>query len=188
MFVRVFLAPFLFRFFRCFSDEEIASFPRGSVFGFSWTKMSCQSCSFNYYSCIVQFFENDEKSMEFLLLMASYPQLSPVSIVNPYILMEETRKHGIVEKGLVCQSPRKQSAAFPFRTLKGLFCIIPIFRLGKLYNLLTTTSAISGTTGLCWNAITFLQEHRLTGSHFAQRWQIRGLITRALLRRKSTKQ
>ena len=65
-FVRVFWRHSWFVFSRCLSGEEIASFPIGSVFGFSWTKMSCQSCSFNYYNCIVQFFENDEKSMEFL--------------------------------------------------------------------------------------------------------------------------
>ena len=83
--------------------------------------------------------------------MASYTQLSPTPIVNPYVLIEETRKHCAVGKGLVCESPRKQHAALPFRTLKALFCIIPIFRVRKLCYLLTTNSAISGTTGLCWN-------------------------------------
>ena len=117
------LALFFFFFFpRCFSDEHIASFPIGSIFGFSWTKMSCQSWSFNCYSCIVQFFLNDMKNMEFLRIMVSYPQLSPAPvIVNPYVLIEKTRKHGIVKKGLVCQSPRKQHAPLPFWTLRLFF-------------------------------------------------------------------
>ena len=55
-FVRVFWRHSWFVFSRCFSDEEIASFPIGSIFGFSWTNMSSQSCSFIYYSCIVDFF------------------------------------------------------------------------------------------------------------------------------------
>ena len=92
------------------------------------------------------------KVWNFCVPMASYPRLSPGPIVNPYVLIEETRKHGIVEKGLLSQRPRKQRAALPFRTLKALFCIIPIIRLGKLCYLLTTNSAISGTAGLCWNA------------------------------------
>ena len=75
-----------------------------------------------------------------------------VPIVNLNVIIEKTKKHGVVKKGLVCQSPRKQRAALQFQTLKALFCIIPIFRLGKLCYLLTTTSAISGTTGLCLNA------------------------------------
>ena len=135
-------------FFPDVSDKEIALFPLGSIFGFSWTNMPCQPCSFNYYSCIVQFFENYEKSMVFL----HSQRLSPDPIVNPYVHIEETRKHGVVKKGLVCQSPRKQCAALPLRALKALFCIIAIFCFGKLYHLLTTISVISETTGLCWNA------------------------------------
>ena len=76
-------------FFRCFSDEEITSFPIGSIFGFSWTKMSCQSCSFNYYSCIIQFFENDEKSMEFLRSHGVLPTTVTCPLVNPYVLIEK---------------------------------------------------------------------------------------------------
>ena len=61
------------------------------------------------------------KVWNFCVLMASYPRLSPNPIVNPYVRIEETRKHGVVEKGLVCQSPRKQRAASLFPTLKALF-------------------------------------------------------------------
>ena len=59
--------------------------------------------------------------------------LSPASIVNPYVIIEKYRKLDIVEKGLVCQSLRKQRAALSFRALKPFFFwIIPIFRLRKL--------------------------------------------------------
>ena len=98
------------------------------------------------------FLKTMRKVWNFCVPMVSYLRLSPTPIVNPYVLIDETKKHGAVEKGLVCQSPRKQRAALPFQTLKALFCIIPIFRLGKLCYLLTTISAISGTTGLSWNA------------------------------------
>ena len=100
------------------------------------------------------------KVWNFCIPMVSYPQLSPAPIVNPYVITEKTRKLGIDEKGLVCQSPRKQRAALPFQTLKVLFCRIPIFCLGKLCYLLAITSAMSETTRSCWNVYTFLQEHR----------------------------
>ena len=115
--------------------------------------MSCQSCSFNYYSCIVQFFGNDRKSMEFL---RSHGVLLTTVTCFYCKSLRNYRKLDVVEKVLVCQNPRKQGAALPFRTLKALFYRIPIFHLRKLSYLLTTTSAITGTTGLRWNAVAFL--------------------------------
>ena len=91
--------------------------------------------------------------------MASYTQLSPVPIVNPYVIIEKTRKLGIVEKGLVRQSPRKQRAALPFQTLKCSFLQntkIPPWKIVLFVN----HYLISSTTGLHWNVQTFLQEHR----------------------------
>ena len=63
------------------------------------------------------FLKTRRKVWNFCIPIASYPRLSPVSIVNPYVLIEETRKLGVVKKGLVCQSLRKQRAALPFRVL-----------------------------------------------------------------------
>ena len=79
--------------------------------------------------------------------MGSYLRLSPAPIVNLCVIIEKNRKLGVVKKGLVCQRSRRKRAALPFWTLKALFCRIPIFCLGKLCYLLTTTTAISGTTG-----------------------------------------
>ena len=109
------------------------------IFGFSWTKMSSQLCSFNYYSCIVQFFENDEKNMEFL---CSHGVL-PATVTCP---------HMALSKKISVPKSKKTTCSFTISDFKGSFMHNNNIRLVKSCYLLTTTSAISGTTGLCWNA------------------------------------
>ena len=161
---------FFIVFSSCFSDEEIASFPIESIClatlarhirmefpglqPIRYLDLVKPRCLSNRVLPIItvvlsSFFKTMRKVWNFCVPMASYP---PAPIVNSYVLIEETKKHGVVEKGLVWWSKRKQRAALPFRTLNVLFCIIPIFCPGKLCYLLTTISAISETTGLCWNA------------------------------------
>ena len=48
---------------------------------------------------------------------------------------------------------KKTTCSFNISDFKGFFCIIPIFRLGKLSHFFTPKKkAISGITGLCWNS------------------------------------
>ena len=141
-----------FFFSRYFSDKEIASFPIGSIFGFSWNKMSCQLYSFSYYSCIVQFFENDEKSMEFLRSHGVLPTTVTCAHCKSLCYFRRDQKIRRCQKRISVPKSKKTTCRFTISDFKGSFCWIPIFRLGKLFYLLITTSAISGTTGLCWNA------------------------------------
>ena len=112
------LDPFISR---CFYDEEIASFPIGPIIGFSWIKMPCQSCSFNYYSCIVQVFENDEKSMGFLCSHGVLPTTVTWLHCRTLCAYRKDQKIWRCRKRISVPKSKKTTCSFTISDFKGSF-------------------------------------------------------------------
>ena len=91
------------------------------IFGFSWTKMSCQSCSFNYYNCIVQFFENDEKSMEFLRSHGVLPTTVTCPHCKSLCTYRKDQKTWRCRKRISVPKSKKTTCSFTISDFKGSF-------------------------------------------------------------------
>ena len=98
-----------------------ASSPIESIFGFHWTKMSCQSCSFNYYSCIVQFFESNEESMEFLCSHGVLPTTVTCSHCKSLCTYRKDQKTWRCWKRISVPKSKKTMCSFTISDFKGSF-------------------------------------------------------------------
>ena len=81
--------------------------------------MSYQSCSFNYYNCIVQFFENGEKSMEFLCPHGALPTTVTHPHCKSLCTYRKDQKTWYCWKRISVPKSKKTTCSFTILDFKG---------------------------------------------------------------------